>query len=149
MGGLENTLKMADEKVEKIMKGNLKLSVFNSFPYDELKKICDAICNFGYDCEFAENGNVIFQKKQGGETQQKQGSQQQRQGEFKPTEEQLKKWAEEPITEKQKNKLKMMGYNRDPSKLSKLEAYQLINQNDQKGIPKEEEDPESEEDMYL
>ena len=46
------------------MSGNLKLSVFNSFPYEELKKICDLICNLGYECEFVDNGNIVFQKKE-------------------------------------------------------------------------------------
>lgn len=48
---------------KEIMAGNLKLSVFNSFPYEELRKICDLICSLGYDCMLCENGNVVFQKK--------------------------------------------------------------------------------------
>jgi len=48
---------------ETIMKGNLKLTVFETFPFKELKKICDLICNEGYSCEFAENGNIVFQKE--------------------------------------------------------------------------------------
>jgi len=47
---------------ERIKKGNLKLTVFKSFPYEDLKKICDAVCNLGYKCEFVENGNIVFQK---------------------------------------------------------------------------------------
>ncbi len=46
-----------------IEKGNIKLTVFDSFPYEELKKVCDAICNLGYKCQFVENGNIVFQKK--------------------------------------------------------------------------------------
>ena len=49
--------------IKEDMSGNLKLSVFNSFPYKELKKICDLIVNLGYECEFVDNGNIIFQKK--------------------------------------------------------------------------------------
>ncbi len=47
---------------QEIMKGNIKLSVFNSFPYSELKKVCDAIVSLGYTCEFVNNGNLVFQK---------------------------------------------------------------------------------------
>ena len=49
---------------QKIMEGNIKLTVFKSFPYEELKKVCDAICALGYDCEFADNGNMVFQRKE-------------------------------------------------------------------------------------
>ena len=45
-----------------IEKGNVKLTVFDSFPYEELKKICDAIIELGYKCEFVDNGNIVFQK---------------------------------------------------------------------------------------
>ena len=51
--------KMTDER----LKGNLKLSVFDCFPYNEMRKICDAICGLGYDCEFIDNGNIVFNKK--------------------------------------------------------------------------------------
>lgn len=47
---------------ENIKKGNIKLTVFNEFPFDELKKICEAIQKLEYDCTLAENGNIIFQK---------------------------------------------------------------------------------------
>lgn len=50
---------------KKIMEGNIKLTVFDSFPYSELKKVIEAIESLGYDCEFAENGNIVFQKKEG------------------------------------------------------------------------------------
>ena len=56
---------MTSEKIEQIMKGNLKLSVFDCFDYQELKKICDAICSLGYDCMFVDNGNIVFQRKNG------------------------------------------------------------------------------------
>jgi len=45
------------------MKGNLKLTVFNSFSYQKLKEVCDAICKLGYECEFVDNGNIVFQNK--------------------------------------------------------------------------------------
>jgi len=48
---------------KKIMEGNIKLTVFNSFPYEDLKKVCDAIIVLGYDCEFVDNGNIVFQRK--------------------------------------------------------------------------------------
>lgn len=52
-----------NEKQESLMKkGNLKLSVFASCPYDEIKKVCDSIVKLGYDCEFVDNGNIVFQK---------------------------------------------------------------------------------------
>jgi len=46
-----------------IKKGNLKLTVFDSFPYEELRKVCDSIIALGYDCSFVDNGNIVFQKK--------------------------------------------------------------------------------------
>ena len=46
-----------------IMKGNLKLTFFDSFPYDELKRVCDAIIALGYDCEIVDNGNIVFQRR--------------------------------------------------------------------------------------
>lgn len=46
-----------------IEEGNIKLSVFKVFSYSELKKICDGICDLGYDCQFVENGNIVFQMK--------------------------------------------------------------------------------------
>ena len=55
--------KMIDMGEKEIMKGNLKISIFDSFPYDELRKICDLICELGYDAEFCDNGNIVFQKK--------------------------------------------------------------------------------------
>ena len=45
---------------KEIMKGNLKLSVFNSFPYKRLKQVCDSIIDLGFSCEFVDNGNVVF-----------------------------------------------------------------------------------------
>ena len=47
-----------DEK--KVMKRNMKLTVFDSFPYHRLKEVCDAICKLGFGCEFVENGNIVF-----------------------------------------------------------------------------------------
>lgn len=48
--------------MDEIEKGNIKLSVFTSFPYIELRKICDCIIKLGYNCEFIDNGNIVFQK---------------------------------------------------------------------------------------
>jgi ABC-type Na+ transport system ATPase subunit NatA len=47
---------------KEVMEGNIKLVVFDSFPYKELKKVCDAIVNLGYECELVSNGNIVFQK---------------------------------------------------------------------------------------
>lgn len=44
-------------------KGHLKLFVFKTFPYEELKKVCDAIIALGYDCKVVDNGNFVFTKK--------------------------------------------------------------------------------------
>ena len=46
-----------------IEEGNIKLTVFKQFPFEELKRVCEAIISLGYECEFCENGNVVFQKK--------------------------------------------------------------------------------------
>jgi hypothetical protein len=48
---------------KEIMKGNLKLSVSDSFDFEELKKICEAIINLGYECGFLDDGIIVFQKK--------------------------------------------------------------------------------------
>jgi len=48
---------------KEIMKGNLKLTFFDSFPYDELKRVCDTMVSLGYDCKLVDNGNIVFQKK--------------------------------------------------------------------------------------
>lgn len=54
-------MKMYDYEAE-IKRGNIKLTVFEEFEYEELKKICDAICKLGYSCTISGNGNVVFQK---------------------------------------------------------------------------------------
>ena len=43
---------------------NVKLTVFDTFPYEDLKKICDAIVSIGYTAEFVSNGNIVFMKVQ-------------------------------------------------------------------------------------
>ncbi|MCK4500378.1 hypothetical protein KAU11_07765 [Candidatus Babeliales bacterium] len=48
---------------DELEEGNIKLTVFKVFPYEELKKICDCICDLGYDCKFVDNGNIVFQMK--------------------------------------------------------------------------------------
>ena len=50
-------------KEQEIMKRNLKLSVFDSFPYERLREVCDSICSLGFECEFVDNGNIIFTDK--------------------------------------------------------------------------------------
>ena len=47
---------------QKIMEGNIKLTVFDSFEYKELIRVCDAIIALGYNCKICDNGNVVFQK---------------------------------------------------------------------------------------
>ena len=42
------------------MKRNLKVSVFDSFSYDRLVEVCDAICSLGFSAEFVDNGNIVF-----------------------------------------------------------------------------------------
>lgn len=55
---------MVEPQKNIVDKGNLKLSVFVSCPYDEIKNVCDSIVALGYDCEFVDNGNIVFQKIQ-------------------------------------------------------------------------------------
>lgn len=56
--------KELDNKLLKIYKGNIKLTVFKEFPYEEMKKIIEAICLLGYECVFVDNGNIVFDKKE-------------------------------------------------------------------------------------
>jgi hypothetical protein len=49
---------------ETIKRGNIKLSVFNEFPFDELKPIIEFIQSRGFECLFCDNGNIVFQKKE-------------------------------------------------------------------------------------
>ena len=53
-------MKMTEEQIKK---GNLKLTVFDSLPFEELQLVIEAICKLGYDCEFVDNGNIVFQKR--------------------------------------------------------------------------------------
>jgi len=46
--------------VDEVMKSNIKLTVFDTFPYDELKRVIDAVVALGYLCEFSSNGNIVF-----------------------------------------------------------------------------------------
>ena len=43
-----------------IEQGNIKLSVFKEYPYQKLKPIFEFIESEGYECKFAENGNIVF-----------------------------------------------------------------------------------------
>ena len=54
--------KMSEEG-SKVEQKNLKMTVFNSFPYDRLKQVIDAVCELGFDCEFVDNGNIVFTDK--------------------------------------------------------------------------------------
>ena len=49
---------------KEVMEGNIKLTVFNSFPYKKLQKVIDAIVALGYEASFADNGNIVFQEEQ-------------------------------------------------------------------------------------
>ena len=42
--------------------GNLKLTVFEQFPFAELDKVVNAITALGYTATFTDNGNIVFQK---------------------------------------------------------------------------------------
>lgn len=48
---------------KEVMKGNIKLEVFDSFPYERLKEVCDTICKLGFDCEYLETGTIVFTDK--------------------------------------------------------------------------------------
>ena len=45
---------------ETMKKGNLKLSVFDEFPYKRLNEVIEAIMKLGFDCIFVDNGNLVF-----------------------------------------------------------------------------------------
>lgn len=42
---------------------NFKLSITGVMSYPNLKRVCDAICEQGYDCTVVDNGNFVFDKK--------------------------------------------------------------------------------------
>jgi hypothetical protein len=48
---------------QEVMQGNIKLTVFKSFPYSKLKQVIEAIEKLGYNCEFVDNGNIVFQEQ--------------------------------------------------------------------------------------
>jgi len=48
---------------EEIMKGNIKLTVFDMFDFNELTKVVNAIQALGYDAKILERGVVVLQKK--------------------------------------------------------------------------------------
>ena len=48
---------------EKIKKGNLKVTVFDTFPLDEMIKINKAFKELGYVGNIISNGNIVFQKE--------------------------------------------------------------------------------------
>lgn len=45
-----------------IRPGNLKLTVFESFPFEELQKIANWMQSQGYAVFWVDNGNIVFQK---------------------------------------------------------------------------------------
>jgi len=47
-------------KEEEIKKRNLKLTVFDSFSYKRIREVCDTICGLDFECEFVDNGNIVF-----------------------------------------------------------------------------------------
>lgn len=54
---------MKENLTEKeILEQNIKLIVSNGFQYEDLKKICDVVCNLGYECQFNEHGTIVFMK---------------------------------------------------------------------------------------
>jgi hypothetical protein len=44
------------------MRDTFKLSVFEVFPYADLKLVIDSICALGYSCECVSNGNFVFSR---------------------------------------------------------------------------------------
>jgi len=53
---------------KEILEGNIKLTVFKSFPYAKIKPIIEFIESRGFICEFVDNGNIVFQEiRNGGE----------------------------------------------------------------------------------
>lgn len=45
-----------------IKKKTLKLTVFNIFPLDKLKRIIDRIETLGYKSYLCDNGNILFEE---------------------------------------------------------------------------------------
>lgn len=48
---------------KEIMKGNIKLVVFDTFPMEEMIKVNKALNNINYFGEIVSNGNIVYQKK--------------------------------------------------------------------------------------
>lgn len=48
---------------KEVMQTNMKLTVFDSFPYKRLREVVDAICELGFECEVVDNGNFVFTDK--------------------------------------------------------------------------------------
>lgn len=47
----------------KIKQGNIKMFVFNEFPFEELNKIVKAVTDLGYSAIMLEDGRIIFNKE--------------------------------------------------------------------------------------
>ena len=48
------------------MENNTKeftIMICESMKYDKIKELCNKICELGYECEFTDNGNIIFMLK--------------------------------------------------------------------------------------
>jgi hypothetical protein len=48
---------------QSVKQTTFKISVFKEFPYDDYRKVCDAICTLGYSASITDNGNTVFVKK--------------------------------------------------------------------------------------
>ena len=46
-----------------IMRGNIKITVFDSFDFRELSEIVKMIEDIGYTSKMISNGNIVLQKK--------------------------------------------------------------------------------------
>ncbi len=43
-----------------IQPANFKIMLNGTMTYAEMKGVCESIIKLGYDCFFADNGNIIF-----------------------------------------------------------------------------------------
>jgi len=48
---------------EDIKSKTFKISIYDEFEYEELKKVIEAIENLNYKCKIVDNGNIVFVKK--------------------------------------------------------------------------------------
>lgn len=45
-------------------KRHFKMSIFRSFSFHEIAKVVDKMKEIGYEAELADNGNIVFTKKE-------------------------------------------------------------------------------------